>query len=133
MTAEQAALFARAERVLRAARLLLDAGDPLSAVNRVYYGAYYAASAALLGRGESPKTHSGTLHRFYFHFVKLGVLDTTVATALKVALDAREQADYDTFAELDSDVAAEILADVKHFVIAVRRLVEEERPPALPL
>ncbi len=81
MTAEQAALFARAERVLRAAHLLLDAGDPLSAVNRVYYGAYYAASAALLSRDEAPKTHSGTLHRFYFHFVKPNLLEATAAAS----------------------------------------------------
>ena len=53
MTDHQTALFEKAHRTLETVRLVLDAGDASSAISRAYYAAFYAATAALLGKGEA--------------------------------------------------------------------------------
>ena len=43
-----------------------------AAINRGYYAVFQAARAALLTEEESPKTHSGVIQRFSYHFVRTG-------------------------------------------------------------
>ena len=78
MTAHQVALFDNARRALKTARLSLDDGDVKAAMNRAYYAAFYAATAALLAKGEAPKSHKGVHRRFHLHFVASGPLDAAV-------------------------------------------------------
>jgi uncharacterized protein (UPF0332 family) len=48
----------KAGRALKTARRLLP--EDKAAVNRAYSAAFYAATAALLAKGENPETHKGT-------------------------------------------------------------------------
>jgi uncharacterized protein (UPF0332 family) len=50
--------WSRAEESLKAAQRELEAESYSFAVNRIYYAAFYGASAALLERGLSFKRHS---------------------------------------------------------------------------
>ncbi len=54
----------KAEEVYAAAVLLYNAGQWNSAVNRLYYACFYAASALLLKRGIGAKTHAGVISKF---------------------------------------------------------------------
>lgn len=126
MTNEQQALLDRARRTLATATSVLELGDPESAINRAYYAAHYAARAALLTKGEAPKTHSGVLSRFYLHFVTTGVLPERTGAILGNAFDLRQRADYDTFASFDALAAADLITDVERFVAAVRALLGED-------
>jgi uncharacterized protein (UPF0332 family) len=48
----------QAERCFRSCKLLMSDGDTLGAVNRLYYGLYHAARAALTHRDEvHPNAH----------------------------------------------------------------------------
>lgn len=51
--------IARAEAALASARVEQEAGRDDFAVNRAYYAAFYAASAALLKRGHRFAKHAG--------------------------------------------------------------------------
>ncbi len=51
MMAGTAKLLAKAERAIRAARTLLDAGDGEFAAGRLYYAMFYVAEALLFERG----------------------------------------------------------------------------------
>jgi uncharacterized protein (UPF0332 family) len=125
MTEQQRALLEKAQRALEGAAANLTRDDAEIVTNRAYYACFYAASAALLGVGERPKTHSGVLRRFRFHFVRAGPLEAAVGDLLGVALDARQRSDYDTAAITDLRAAADLLADAERFVAAVRVIVEE--------
>ena len=123
MTKHQTALFQKARRALETARLSLQDGDASAAVNRAYYAAFYAATAALLEKGEAPKTHKGVHQRFHLHFVDSGTLDLTISKILPFAADARQQADYDVFTVFDEAAAADLIVDVERFVEAVATLL----------
>ncbi len=114
----------KARRVLRTAHLALEDDDADSAVNRAYYAAFYLASAALSLVGEHPKTHNGTVSRFWVRFVKTGEFPRTVAQHLSRAFGARQKADYSFIGVHDTAAAADLLRDVEAFVDAAEDLVE---------
>jgi uncharacterized protein (UPF0332 family) len=126
MTKHQAALFENARRALDTARLALNDGDTKAAINRAYYAAFYAATAALLSRGEAPRSHKGVHQRFHFHFVKTGSLEAWVGETLKYAFDLRLRADYEAFTIFDEAAAADLIADVKRFVDIVEAMLHEQ-------
>ena len=123
MTDDQRALFVKARRALRTARLNLGDGDAEGAVNRAYYAGFHAATAALLSVGETPKTHSGVHRRFHLHFVASGALAETVGQTLNHAFDLRQRADYETISIFDEGAAADLIEDVTRFVEAVEALL----------
>ncbi len=123
------ALLARAAEALNAARYNLDGRFVLTAVNRVYYAAFYAARAALLTLGEAPKTHAGVLRRFLVHFVQTRRLPEAHARALPRAYQLRQEADYDEGATIESEAAQELLEEVAGFVVAVGELLGEPPGP----
>ena len=51
----------KADEVYEAAVLLYNASQWNSAVNRLYYACFYAASALLLKRGVGAKSHAGVI------------------------------------------------------------------------
>ncbi len=122
MTDRQRALLDKADRALDAARANLDRDDAETAVNRAYYAAYYAATAALLGVEERPKSHSGTHRRFAFCFIEPGLIPPDLGRTLEVAFRVRQRADYEALAVTDLRGAVDLLADVERFVAAARRL-----------
>ena len=120
MTALQQAWLAKADRVPASARCALDADDTDVCLNRAYYAAFYVAQAALASEGEQPRTHSGTISRFSFRFVRTGRLGRAVGAFPHDAFDLRQQADYDAIAV--TRAPAHALADAEAFVAAVRPL-----------
>ena len=125
MTERQRALLDKAARALEAARANLDRDDAETAVNRAYYAAYYAATAALLGVGETPKTHSGAHRRFALRFIVTGQIAPEVGRTLEEAFRVRQRADYESLVVTDVRAAADLVADVERFVDAVVQLVHE--------
>ena len=119
---QQATFLSYARRALRTGRLALDDGDAVGATNRAYYACFYAAQAALLEAGETPKSHSGTLSRFGLHFVVSGRVPPEIGRLLSDAFTARQRSDYEAFAVTDT-AAADLLADAERFVEAVRGVV----------
>lgn len=126
MMAEQASLLARARQALDTARLVLDHGDGPAAVNRAYYAAFWAAQAALLGVGETPRSHAGVQNRFYVRFVETGRFSTQAARLLGHAYALRQGADYDVSPIFDGRAVADLIADVERFVDALEPLLIED-------
>lgn len=122
MTEEQHALVEKSHRALEAARRNLDGGDAETAINRAYYAAYYIATAALLGAGETPKTHHGMHLRFRRRFT--GKLPSHTNGFLERAHNIRQRADYDALTLFDTRAAADLLNDAERFVAAVETFLQ---------
>jgi len=67
--------WTQAQESLAAARRELEARASGFAINRLYYAAFYAVSAALLDRRISFKKHSAVRAAFHKEFVHTGILD----------------------------------------------------------
>ena len=118
------AFLAKAHRALATARVDAAAGDAEAAVNRAYYAAFYAATAALLAENERPKTHAGLHARFFAAFVATGRVAQPVAETLRFAFNARQKADYEAFTVFDEAAALDLVRDAAAFVEAVERVLE---------
>lgn len=120
-------LLRKAHQTLADAEYLLEGDRADSAINRAYYAAFYAASAALLLKGEEPRSHAGVMTRFSFHFVRTGRIPVDIAQTLSHAQTDRNRADYDFYAVFDVEAAADLTRGVRHFVDAVQDVIERER------
>ena len=57
----------KAKETFEVAALLVENGKWNSAINRLYYAAYYAVSALLIKSNVEAKTHAGVKRQFFFH------------------------------------------------------------------
>jgi len=110
------ALQEKAEQALSDAELLLENGSVEAAINRGYYAAFGAARAALLAEEESPKTHSGVIRRFGYHFVRNGRVSGEIGDILTTAQSMRGRADYEAAVDLSQEDAANLVEDVRRFI-----------------
>lgn len=65
MTAYVCYRLEKAQEVYQAACVLYDASQWNSVINRLYYACFYSASALLLHRHVSAKSHSGVIGQFF--------------------------------------------------------------------
>jgi len=63
--------------------------------NRLYYAAYYAVTALLLGKGLTVQTHHGVIHLFNLHFIKTGIMDSSYGKLYGRLFSLRQTGDYD--------------------------------------
>ena len=79
------------------------------AVNRCYYAAFYAASAALLARGLRFVKHSGVRAAVHRDLVKPGLLSGDLGRSYDRLFHDRQQGDYIDFVSFD---AAEVATNI---------------------
>ena len=113
------ALQEKAEQALSDAQLLLENGSVEAAINRGYYTVFQAARAALLTEEESPKTHSGVIQRFSYHFVRTGQVSGETGDILTAAQPLRGRADYEAISDLTRGDAEGLVDDAHRFVESI--------------
>ena len=121
-----------ADRMLKDAHLLLEAGSLRSAVNRVYYAMFYAASALAVSRGRVFSTHKGLIVYLQREFVKTGVLDRQHGRTLQKAFENRTEGDYQDLVRFSSADVARMLSDAEEFVQATTALCRSAESPGPP-
>jgi uncharacterized protein (UPF0332 family) len=129
MTERVAGFLQKAHATLDHARMAAEAGFIDGAINRAYYAAFYAASAALLARDEAPRTHAGVHNRFWVTYVQTGQIPSEVGSILPHAFSTRQRADYEALSAFDAPAAADLIADVARFLAAVEPLLTDDPTP----
>ena len=82
---------------LKAARLLFDATEFRSSVNRSYYAIFHALRAVLALDGFDSSKHSGIISYFNLNYVKTDVFSREISKIISSAYRLREKADYQDF------------------------------------
>lgn len=127
MEVEARARLKRAEKSLKAARVLYESELYEDAVNRAYYAMHHAAKAALALEDSSPKTHQGLINQFGERIVKLGKIDEKRGKELAIGLEMRIKSDYAYNFEVDKKKVKEALRDAEEFVAAISKYVLENK------
>ncbi|MBQ8009065.1 MAG: HEPN domain-containing protein [Bacteroidaceae bacterium] len=65
------------------------------AANRLYYALFHMASALLISKGISTKTHSGTIRLLGKEFVQTGLLEKEDGNLISRLQNMRQSGDYD--------------------------------------
>ena len=114
-----------AEATLSESQEQIENGHYNTAVNRMYYACYYAASALLITQQIVTKTHDGVLQMLSLHYIKTGILPTEYRRIYRNLFDKRESGDYEDFFFHTQESAESLLPDAKKFVERIRELVFE--------
>lgn len=115
----------KAEEVYAAAVLLYNAGQWNSAVNRLYYACFYAASALLLKRGIGAKTHAGMISKFSESVVRTHEMSADEYKVYSKLLNWRTKGDYSDMFDFCKEDLDDVMEPTRVFLDGVKKLIAE--------
>lgn len=115
--------WSKAEESLASAEREMKAGSLGFAVNRIYYAAFYAVSAALLERQSLSKKHSGVRSAFHREFIKAGLLDPQWGRFYNELFEDRQEGDYVALVGFESEYVKKQLMRCGEFLTQLRSLI----------
>jgi len=121
--------FARAEETLREMEILFQRGLYNGAIDRAYYAAFHAATAALLSLDLESARHSAVIAHFGKEFAKTGKLAPQHHQTLIEAFSLRQRADYDYTVKIERETAKRVVGGCRQLVEAVRTYLAQEGYP----
>ena len=105
-----------AHRTFDAAKILAENGYWNSAVNRLYYAAFYAINALLVLNEVQTKSHSATKSQFSTHFIKTGKFDKRYGQLFSKLFDWRQKGDYENIFDYDAKAVLPLFDPVNELV-----------------
>jgi uncharacterized protein (UPF0332 family) len=118
-------LITRAEVRLKAAEYLYEKGFYEDAVSRAYYSMYFAATALLLTKNITVKTHKGLISKFGMEFVNKDVVEGYYGRALRIAEELREESEYSISREIPADESKSVIEDAKNFLKRIKQAIDQ--------
>lgn len=115
----------RATETLSEIEIHVNNGLWNTAINRLYYACYYAASALLLANDINASTHSGVRQMLGLHFVKTGKISSELGKVFTDLFDKRHASDYDDFISVSREDVEDLLPPAKEFIEKIITLLEE--------
>lgn len=116
----------QAHETVRSTEHLVEIGDYRTALNRIYYGMFYAVLAlALLENFETSK-HGQLQGWFNKNFVKTGILEPVLFEMLRIAFDRRNDADYELKPLPQPADLAQMLENMRYFVSRIESYVDDQ-------
>ena len=107
------------------AKILADKERWNSAINRLYYSAYYAVIAILLKHDFKPTTHNGAKSIFSEHFIKNGIIPKEFGKLYSQLFTWRQKSDYDDLYNFDKDKVIPYFEPVKQFIGIIENKINE--------
>jgi Uncharacterized conserved protein related to C-terminal domain of eukaryotic chaperone, SACSIN len=115
----------RSHETLQEARMMINSGFCIGAVNRTYYACYYAISALLLKNDISAQTHKGVRQKFGHHFVVTGLVSKEMGRYFSDLFDRRHAGDYDDFITYDKTTCEILLSKAVEFIDIIETLLNQ--------
>lgn len=117
----------QANETISEAELLLNHGKYRAAVNRIYYGMFYALLALGNKYQFATSKHGQLIGWFNREFIKGNKFDRKYGKYLREAFEVRNQGDYDAYIEFSEENVVQRLERMKDFVSAIERHILEDR------
>ena len=114
----------RAEKSIQAAKELAASGFYDFAASRVYYAAFYAATAALLDEGLEFSRHSGVIASIHQRLVKTGKLDKEQGKELNWLFELRNVGDYGVTVHVSQQDAERAIRVAENFLRVIKSLLQ---------
>ncbi len=115
--------FNQARETLELARFLADQGKLSVAVNRIYYGMFYALGALALKHRFETSKHAQLIGWFNKNFVSSHLSDDRFGKILRDAYRNRTKGDYDAYVEFSSEMVNAMIGEMEQFVVEIGRLL----------
>ena len=105
---------------LTEARLLVERGMRLGAMDRIYFTMFYCACAMLATKEFGPSRDGNVAGKFQREFVKTGLVPEEVGSRFKRATQLHHDADLGAKSPPDAGRLGELLADAESFVTTTK-------------
>jgi len=117
--------IARAKDTYDDALILAEKGKWNSAINRLYYAAYYAVIALLLESDLKPTTHNGAKSNFSEYFVKTGKIETRYGKLYSQLFTWRQKGDYDDLFDFQKDKVTPYIEPVNELISIIETMIKK--------
>jgi uncharacterized protein len=114
----------KAQEVYQAACILYNASQWNSVINRLYYACFYSASALLLYKHISAKSHSGVIGQFSEHIVRSNIISIEEFRVYAKLLNWRSKGDYNDLFDFSKEDVQTMMEPTKLFIDKVADLIE---------
>ena len=108
---------------LKEAKAVAQLGFWGLAGNRLYYSAFYMASALLLDKGLIARSHSGVIHLIGAKFVTVGLIEKEYGRFFSRLFELRQSGDYDDMYDLTEEEVVPYIAKAEEFLSKMRGLI----------
>ena len=109
---------------IESAQVFQNAGQYNDPMTRVDYAFFDAATAALLHKDITAKTHHGLRILFEKHFIETGQITMGVGRWLARAQRAREEADYEIYKKFNKEEVGAGIQAAKEFVGEIEKIIK---------
>jgi len=106
----------QSKETIKLAEFLIGSNKLIVAVNRIYYGMYYALTALALKHKFETSKHAQLIGWFNKEFVATTKVDKSYGKMLRKAFEDRTKGDYDAFVDFSLAVVEDKLIDMKQFI-----------------
>ncbi len=113
----------KARNTIKESLFLADGEYYNTAINRLYYAVYYAASALMISVGIEAATHKGIKTMLGLKFIHTGILPMEYGRIYKILFDSRQEADYEDFVYYERQNYDDLAPLAGKFIEAVESIV----------
>lgn len=114
----------RAEEAVAEAETLSKGSYHNAAINRLYYGCFYATSALLLSNDIPFSSHAGAKTLLGLHFINTGLFQYEHGNTYSRLYEIRHSDEYDFFVYCDKALVDDFIPKTKSFIGNVKTLLD---------
>jgi len=116
----------QALETIELAKFLVMSEKFIIAVNRIYYGMYYALTALALKNKFETSKHRQLIGWFNKEYISTKKLDSKYGKILRNAYQNRTKGDYDAFVSFSKVEVESMLSEMIDFIEEIKRLLEKQ-------
>ncbi|HXL54805.1 MAG TPA: HEPN domain-containing protein [Chitinophagaceae bacterium] len=114
----------QAEETIVDVSLLLDNERFRAAINRIYYGMFYALLALASAHQFETSKHTVLIGWFNKKFINQGQADPRFGRIINRAFNKRSKGDYDSFVEFEKADILEMFEEMKEFIAEIKQILK---------
>jgi uncharacterized protein (UPF0332 family) len=115
----------RAKETLEDAQLLIESKRWNSAINRLYYSAFYAVIALLLNENHKTNTHNGVKSIFSEQFIKNNIISQEFGKRYSQLFTWRQKGDYADLFDFTEEKVLPYYDFVKKFILQIEKIIND--------
>ncbi len=115
----------KAKETLEDAHLLIESKRWNSAINRLYYSAFYATIALLLNENYKTTTHNGVKSIFSEQFIKKNIIPQEFGKKYSQLFTWRQKGDYADLFDFTEEKVLPYYDFVKKFILQIEKIIND--------
>ena len=116
----------QARETIKLSGFLIDSNQLNVAVNRIYYGMFYAVTALAIKYKFETSKHRQLIGWFNREFITTGILQPKYGKILRNAFQTRTKGDYDAFITFEREEVIEMHNEMIDFIDSIEKLIRKD-------